>query len=255
VKGDVTDFAIPGERPATAPGRRFELPDGEPFVCSWSGGKDSCLALLEAARAGGRPAWLLCMADETGERTMSHSLPAEFVAAQAAALGARLLMPAATWESYEQTFIAALREIAASGVCTAVFGDIDLEPHREWEEKVCAEAGMRALLPLWLRERAGLMDEVFAAPISSVVVTTDSRWLGREFVGRELTPELVAEMTALGVDAAGEVGEYHTGVVDCPLFSRPVPLRIGEPYSKDGYWFANTSTVAEASSGIEEETR
>lgn len=227
----------------------FTIPAGEPFVCSWSGGKDSCLALLEAAAAGGRPAWLLCMGDETGRRTMSHALPAEFIAAQAAALGARLLMPAATWESYEETFVAALRQIAAAGVRTAVFGDIDLEPHREWEERVCAEAGMGAVLPLWLRERAGLMDEVFAAPISALVVTTNSKWLGQEFVGRELTPDLVDEMTALGVDAAGEVGEYHTAVVDCPLFSRPVPLRVGQAVFNDGYWFAGTSFAGGSESG------
>ena len=52
--------------------------EGAPFVCSWSGGKDSCLALLEATRAGGRPEWLLCVADETGRRTRSHALPVEF---------------------------------------------------------------------------------------------------------------------------------------------------------------------------------
>jgi len=217
----------------------WTIPAGEPFVCSWSGGKDSCLALMEAVRAGGRAAWLLCMADESGRRTRSHALPVEFLQAQATALGAHLLVTGASWETYEERFIAALRQIAAAGVRYAVFGDLDLEQHREWEQRVCAAAGMRAVLPLWGRDRAGLMAQVFAAPISALVVTTDARWLGPEFVGRELTPSLVEEMTARGADAAGEAGEYHTAVVDCPLFSRRLPLRAGEPCARGGHWFAN----------------
>jgi diphthine-ammonia ligase len=216
-----------------------------PFVCSWSGGKDSCLAYHAAVRAGGVPRWLLCMTDETGARTRSHALPVEFVRRQAAALGLPLMVRSATWEQYEDQFIAALRELAADGVRAGVFGDIDIEDHRAWEEKVCAAAGLAAFLPLWGMPRRMLVDEVFAAGIRATIVTTEARVLDDTFIGRELTPLLVGEIEAAGSDAAGELGEYHTAVTDAPLFAAPVPLQVRGTIRAPGHWHAEL-TVAPA---------
>jgi uncharacterized protein (TIGR00290 family) len=217
---------------------------GLPFVCSWSGGKDSCLAYHAAVRAGGVPRWLLCMADETGARTRSHALPVEFVHRQAAALGLPLMVRSATWEQYEDQFIAALRELAADGVRAGVFGDIDIEDHRAWEEKVCAAAGLAAFLPLWGMPRRGLLDEVFAAGIRATIVTTEARMLGDAFIGRELTPAVVDEIEAAGSDAAGELGEYHTAVTDAPLFVVPVPLRVRGATRAPDHWHAEVTVAA-----------
>jgi uncharacterized protein (TIGR00290 family) len=209
-----------------------------PFVCSWSGGKDSCLALHVAVRQGGRPRHLLCIADESGERTRSHGLPVALVHAQAAALGLPLMVRPASWESYEEAFIAALRGLAAQGVTAGVFGDIDVDDHRAWEEKVCAAAGLHAFLPIWKWARRDALREMFAAPISATIVATRARVLDSRFVGRRLTPELVDEIERAGADAAGELGEYHTAVTDCPLFSRPVPLRVTGSQRVNDHWFA-----------------
>ncbi|HUV60630.1 MAG TPA: hypothetical protein VMW71_00475, partial [Thermoplasmata archaeon] len=48
---------------------------GDLCFCSWSGGKDSCLALFRALGSGLRPTVLLTMLTETGERSRSHGLP------------------------------------------------------------------------------------------------------------------------------------------------------------------------------------
>src|SRR5206468_9478513 len=116
--------------------------DSPMLCCSWSGGKDSCLALHRALAAGGQLACLATMFTEDGQRSRSHGLAREVLEAQAAAIGVPLLSAAATWDEYETAFVELLRGAKAHGAATAVFGDIDISRHREWEENVCRQAGL-----------------------------------------------------------------------------------------------------------------
>jgi uncharacterized protein (TIGR00290 family) len=193
-------------------------------LMSWSGGKDSCLALWRARQAGLAVPLLITAMDESGLRARSHGVPPELLQAQAASLGAQLRFYQASWASYEETFIAMLRAAAADGVTQAIFGDIDLEAHRAWEEKVCAAAGLAALLPLWGEPRRRLVDEFIAAGFKAVVVCVNGTHLSADFCGREFDAAFLADLPP-GVDACGENGEFHTFVYDGPAFSAPVALR------------------------------
>ncbi|VVD94361.1 adenine nucleotide alpha hydrolase [Pandoraea commovens] len=202
-----------------------------PAFFSWSGGKDSCLALHHAMSCdtGGEPHYdvrrLLAMFDETGDSSRSHGLPRELMQAQADALGIALDIGLAGWREYEATFVARLQAMRAEGITHGLFGDIDLQPHRDWEEKVCAAAGMTAVLPLWQRERLTLAHEFISLGYRAVIVCVDGRHLGPEFVGREYDASLLADLPE-GVDACGESGEFHTFAYDGPRFAQPVPWRI-----------------------------
>lgn len=214
-------------------------------LASWSGGKDSCLAVWRATRAGMPVKTLLTMFDETGERSRSHGLSPQVLAAQAAAMKMDWRAGRATWRAYEAQFIAELESLRASGHTHAVFGDIDLAAHREWEEGVCRLAGIEPLLPLWHEERMRLVEEMWAAGFRAVVVCTDDRFLGAEFCGREFDRAFVASLPG-GVDACGENGEFHTFVHDGPLFARAVEFSVARvvPYTAPpefggtGYHFA-----------------
>ncbi|HEX2725242.1 MAG TPA: diphthine--ammonia ligase, partial [Beijerinckiaceae bacterium] len=178
---------------------------------SWSGGKDCCLAMHRARAAGLDVSVLLAMFDETGERTRSHGIPRALMQAQAEALGLELVAAGATWADYEKTFVAALTELRGRGVTDVVFGDIDLVPHREWEEKVCAAAGVRPSLPLWQQDRRALAEEVLGLGYRALVVCTDDRWLDAGWCGRVYDRAFIDRLPA-GVDACGENGEFHTFV-------------------------------------------
>jgi uncharacterized protein (TIGR00290 family) len=194
-------------------------------LCSFSGGKDSCLALWHAQQQGFDVRTLLVMFDESGERSRSHAIPPCLIERQAQALRLELVMRSASWKSYEEIFVATLRELRSSGHEAAVFGDIDLQPHRDWEEKVCAAAGVVPVLPLWGRDRRELAQEVIAAGFRAVVVCVDSRHLGDEFCGREYDRSFVDDLPP-NVDACGENGEFHTFVYAGPNFARPVDFKI-----------------------------
>ena len=140
-------------------------------------------------------------------------MPPELIAAQAEAIGAEMRFYYTSWGNYEERFITTLRNALADGIANAVFGDIDLVPHREWEEKVCAKAGIAPLLPLWDEPRRKLVDEFLALGFKAAVVCVNGKFLGEEFVGREFDEQFLADLPA-SVDACGENGEFHTFVYD-----------------------------------------
>lgn len=193
-------------------------------LISWSGGKDSCLALWRARAAGMAVPLLITAMDEDGRKSRSHGVPPSLLEAQAASLGARLQRYSTSWASYEERFIAMLRAARTDGIEHALFGDIDLQPHRDWEEKVCAAAGLTAHLPLWGEDRRALVDEFLAAGFKAIVVCINGSHLSADFCGREFDAAFLADLPP-GVDACGENGEFHTFVYDGPAFSTPVALR------------------------------
>lgn len=194
-------------------------------LCSFSGGKDSCLALWRAQQAGIDVRTLLVMFEENGERSRSHAIPLAIIERQTQALQLKLVVGRASWQSYEAEFVALLRQLRSAGHELAVFGDIDLQAHRDWEEKVCAAAGLRAHLPLWLENRRKLATELLHAGFKATVVCVDSRYLGDEFCGRAYDADFIRDLPA-GVDVCGENGEFHTFVHDGPCFTRPVEFTV-----------------------------
>lgn len=212
-----------------------------PFFCSWSGGKDACLSLHRAAQAKGRPRYLLTMLTESGERTRAHGLPVAVIRQQASAMNVPVIFRSASWNSYETEFVSALHELAAGGTLTGVFGDIDLEEHREWVHRVCDLASVQVIHPLWKENRQGLLHEFLSSGFKAMLVAVKEGVMDPELLGEPLTPSLVERFEHLGIDPCGETGEYHTVVTDGPIFARPLRLHRHERYLRDGYWFLDVS--------------
>jgi len=211
------------------------------FFCSWSGGKDSCLALYRAIEEGGRPRFLLTMLTEGGQVSRSHGLPLALLQEQSSALGIRLVVRDGSWDGYEAAFISALRELKKDGVEFGVFGDIDLEAHREWTERVCSVVGIRSYQPLWQKGRSDLLEEFFEAGFKATIVAVKDGVLDRRFLGKVLNADIVRQFTDAGVDACGENGEYHTVVTDGPIFSARLCLNVKKQVLRNGYWFLEVS--------------
>lgn len=190
---------------------------------SWSAGKDSCLALLRARDSGLHVGTFLTMLDPDG-LSKSHALPREWVAAQVAALGGRWQPAVAGPGDYATVFAAQLEALRASGHTHLVFGDIDLQAHRDWLEPACARASLAAVFPLWGEARDAVAREVIARGIRAVLVCVDTRWLDASFCGADYDAALLARLPA-GVCPCGEGGEFHTFVWDAPGFAQPLGLR------------------------------
>ena len=217
--------------------------------CSWSGGKDSCLALYRAMASGGTLHSLVNMLTEDNERSRSHGLPRTVLEAQAAAIGVPLLTASATWDDYERAFVELLKQAQGRGASAAVFGDIDIPPHREWEENVCRQAGMTALLPLWQEDRWALLDEWWAAGFEARIVVAREGLVDRAYLGRVLDRQVAEELAATGVDPCGENGEFHTVVTAGPLFRRPIAMELRGQVLRSGCWFQDVAVVDSSAAG------
>lgn len=189
---------------------------------SWSAGKDACLALLMARAAGLVVERFVTLCEPDGS-SKSHALPPALIAAQVAALGGTwqpVLVPAG---GYAAAFDATLDALAGEGIRAIVFGDIDLQAHRDWLEPACERAGLRAVFPLWGRTRDGIASEVIARGIRARIVCVDLSLLDAGFCGAAYDADLIARLPP-GVCPAGEDGEFHTVVLQAPGMARPLQV-------------------------------
>ncbi|WP_033543750.1 diphthine--ammonia ligase [Planococcus sp. CAU13] len=205
------------------------------FVMSWSGGKDSALAYYRAVLEGHVPVALLTMFEKDGSKSRSHGLPIEILEAQAERMGLPLEIGKADWNGYEQEFVKQLKKFKNEGVEMGVYGDIDLEDHRAWVEKVSAEAEFGVNHPLWGRPRRELLEELIAEGFKAIITVVDTARMDAKFLGREFTVELIEELETLGIDACGEEGEFHTVIIDGPIFVEAVPVQFGEVMEAEQY--------------------
>ena len=214
------------------------------ILCSWSGGKDSCFALMQAIMMGYIPRVLLNVLNEEGQISRSHGIPYSILQAQADAAGLSLHCISSSWNEYEMHFTNALTQLKEKFHLThAVFGDIDLQEHRDWEEKVCAASGLTAVLPLWKQNRKSLVLRMLETGIQAIIVSCNEV-MGEKFIGRQITTELIDELELMNIDPCGENGEYHTLVLDCPLFSSALSVSIPEKMFNNNYWFGKLHLTA-----------
>ena len=212
--------------------------------CSWSGGKDCCLALYKAINLGYIPRFLLTMCIETGDRSRSHGLSSDVLKAQAVALEIPLLLQSTSWKKYQMNFIDKLHQIKRldGSITTGIFGDIDIQSNGQWEKNVCAKARLKALLPLWKMNRKIILKEFLSVGFKAFIVSVKQGKLSPDFLAREIDHSLIKNFERLGIDPCGEHGEYHSVVTDGPLFNHPIRLKKqGTPVLYSSYWFQDFS--------------
>lgn len=212
---------------------------------SWSGGKDSCTA-LHRTHADFDIVCLITMFDDAAERSRSHGLRPEVLAAQADRLGLRRFTGRCAWETYDAAFGATLVEAkAAMGLTHVIFGDILFDEHRRWAETMCGAAGLVAVEPLFGSSTLALFEEWTASGASALIVTANAECLDESWLGRPLRRDMLDAFTRLCVDPCGERGEYHTVVTNSPLFSEPLAVETGVRVQRSGCWTIDVRVIAD----------
>lgn len=204
------------------------------LLLSWSGGKDSALALAALkADPAIEVVGLLTSVTRGYDRVSIHGVRRQLLEAQAATLGLPLteilLDPDCSNDAYERAFLAAIGEGQRRhpGVEAVAFGDLFLADVRAYRERLLAGTGLRPCFPLWGEPTDALAARCIALGIHARLVCVDTTQLPAEFVGRLFDETLLAEIPP-SVDPCGERGEFHTFVADGPGFTRPVPYEAGE---------------------------
>jgi diphthine-ammonia ligase len=206
---------------------------------SWSGGKDCCQAAYRAVQQGFQIACLLNTITHDKRRSCSHGLSSRWIRLQADALGLPLLQQPTTSETYEAVYTSTMKKLKSEGVNYGFFGDIDFEPHREWITRVCSGAGVMPVLPLWQEHQEDIARNFIDLGFEAVVVATQADLLGEEWLGRKFDADFLKELAAFDdeISPCGEAGEFHTLVVDGPLFKKRMEIRRSEKEKRNNHWF------------------
>ena len=203
---------------------------------SWSGGKESSLACYKATLEGLEVTSLVNMATIDGTHSMTHRMSSGILRAQAECIGIPIIQKKTTWNRYEKDFKEVVRELKAEGVEAGVFGDIDIQEHREWVHRVCEESGIQALEPLWGMERIHVLSTFNETGFTAVVVCARADLFDKNVLNLPVDEFLVKYLVKQGIDVCGEGGEYHTLVLDGPLFRNSMEIVGYKKVFADGYW-------------------
>lgn len=208
-------------------------------VLSWSGGKDSALALDALSRDPAvKVVGLLTSVTRGYDRISVHGVRRSMLQAQVERLGLPLfeiaLDPGCTNDAYEAAFHAALDQIRVElpEVTHIAFGDLFLEDVRAYRERLLTGTGFDPLFPIWGEDTTSVARRFIADGFSARLVCVDTTQLAADFAGREFDSELLADLPP-NVDPCGERGEFHTFVSGGPPFSAAIPYVIGEKVLRD----------------------
>jgi uncharacterized protein (TIGR00290 family) len=210
-------------------------------ILSWSGGKDSALALYEIQKTRSYEILaLLTTVTEDYDRISMHGVRRVLLERQAASLGYPLEKVPISRDASNGEYESRMREVLAKylnlGVTSVVFGDIFLEDVRKYREGNLSKIGMRGIFPLWKRDTYELARTFINLGFKAVITCVDSIVLDKKFVGRVFDERLLSELPST-VDPCGENGEFHSFVYSGPIFQYPIPHTIGEIVLRDNRFY------------------
>ena len=207
-----------------------------PVLVSWSSGKDSAWALhtLRQRRQRYSVRGIFTTVTERFERVSIHSTPAWVLREQAQRLGTPLYeipipYPCSNsqYESAMEAFLARMRDLpkhlAASHLA---FGDLFLGDIRRYREDMLSGTGFVPVFPVWGRDTAELAEEMIDSGVKAIVTAVNPEVVPPSFAGRWFDRKLLSDLPA-DTDPLGENGEFHTCVVDGPMFSSSIKVRPG----------------------------
>ena len=210
---------------------------------SWSGGKDSCLALYEIQKTQDyRIAALLTTVTRDYDRISMHGVRRVLLQRQAAALGLPLcevfITKGATNQEYEARMAEVFALYRARGVDSVAFGDLFLAEIRAYRDQFLARHNMRGIYPVWQRDTTEFIREFIALGFKAVITCVDGRVLAPSFAGMMIDEHFLAALPT-HVDPCGENGEFHTFVFDGPVFKEAVRFSLGATVARDSFWFCD----------------
>ncbi len=216
---------------------------------SWSSGKDSCLACYKAIKMGYIVKYLFNTISKDSQRVAFHGTTRYLLKKQAEAVSIPLYQIETTPDGYTQEFKNAVRKlIKKEGISGVVFGDIFLEEHKKWIDDVCSDLGIKPILPLWNKRTEEVINEFINLGFEAIVVGVWTKNIknGSEWLGRKIDREFIDYVKSYeGIDLCGENGEFHTLVINGPLFKKRINILETEKIYKEreykgeiyGNWF------------------
>lgn len=201
------------------------------IALSWSGGKDCCMALDTLISQGFEVVSLVTTVPKELGRTFGHGERTEMIKLQGESLNIPVHFIECTYENYTSQFVNAIEHLKNQLNITGIaYGDLYLDEHREWGEKVAAAANVDSLYPLWMKKEEALqsLGKFVQSGYEAIVIRVREDVLEDKWLGRIVDETFLRDVQQTTICPMGEAGEYHTFVYDGPLFSKRIQLEQGE---------------------------
>lgn len=205
------------------------------FVASYSGGKDSILAISRAIAQGYEPVAFITTYNTDRKRSWFHGIPQQVLDSVSNSVNIPVWLIQTSGEEYTENFEKVLAAAKELGAELCVFGDIDIEEHHKWCSERCENVGMEAFFPLWGEPRKSLVYEFIDKGYVANFIVIDTSRMDEKYLGQKLTRDIAEQLESQGVDICGENGEYHTFVSAGPIFTKPVMFSFGKKILDNGY--------------------
>ncbi len=142
----------------------------------------------------------------------------------------------------EGAFIEALKSLEVDAL---VAGDINVEAHLAGLKDVCNKTGLELLEPIYGRDTSELFHELFSLGFKALITGVNLKFLGEEWLGFVISEETDAEfLSKIGnVDPLGENGEFHTLVLECPLYAKSFKVNSAKKKVAKDMAYLNVSIV------------
>ena len=222
--------------------KQINEPAPTPVLVSWSSGKDSAWALHTLRQQPERynVRGIFTTVTKTFDRVSIHSTPAWVLKQQAEKLGVPLYEIPIPYPCSNAIYEAAMRKFLAEvealpehlTAAHFAFGDLFLEDIRAYREDKLKGTGFTPIFPVWEEDTTLLAEKMIASGLRAIITALNPTKVPANFTGRWFDADLIADLPD-GVDPLGENGEFHTCVVDGPMFSSPVAAKPGKVVQRD----------------------
>ncbi|MCH7927979.1 MAG: diphthine--ammonia ligase [Candidatus Dadabacteria bacterium] len=213
----------------------------KPLVVSWSGGKDSTLALNEILNNTDYEVHtLITTVTEGYDRISIHGVRNELLEKQVQSIGLPLHKVSIPKDSKNEQYESALKKVLLKfkneGINEIVFGDIFLEDVKKYRDELLDRLDMKGVYPIWKKDSKELARKFIELGFKAVTTCVDSQQIDKKFVGREYDSEFLNDLPN-SADHCGENGEFHTFVYDGPLFDKKIEFTKGEIVFRDDRFY------------------
>lgn len=196
-----------------------------------SGGKDSVYALHIQKRLNYDVACLITVESVNPDSFMFHTPTIDLVKYQAEAMSIPLVTQTtkgeeeAELEDLERAIRKAKHKHHIQGIITgALFSNYQ----RSRIENICDELNLKVFSPLWHVDQEKEMRSLIKEGFKIIMTRVAAEGLDRSWLGRVLTEKDVDRLCELrdrlGINVAGEGGEFETFVLDAPLFGKGIEV-------------------------------
>lgn len=142
----------------------------------------------------------------------------------------------------EEAFVEALKSLEVDAL---VAGDILVEAHVVGLNDICSKTGLELLEPLYKRDTSEIFHEIFSLGFKALITGVNLKYLGEEWLGFTISKETSEKfLSKIGrVDPLGENGEFHTLVLECPLYPTHFRAKTAERKVAKGMAYINVSIL------------